>query len=248
MQKTKSDNPEISTSIAIIPLADKPRLDDKPKLDDQLVKAKFSKLHNLLQNFVKGECDIRITIREMLELGFPCYLDLKPTAMLDSIETDACSERHKYRCLHVAVNEWEIGVPPNTLLESHSRHLDKLASPEEKRQAYEMCLARTNRNNLTALDFEKAAKRVIEMRLARTNPANDEGAASSERDVPKSTTDKATRIYKKIVKSKKSVNAGLYQRLLKSDNEDMEIIHALSSAKLSPDDRSILALMLTSLP
>lgn len=219
-----------------------------PSLTTEIVASELSKVQSLFSQIGTIDVQGREAFSDLLNRGVDRFLGIKPTGLVSQINLDEISSRHARRILQVTLTERELGLPLNTLVESHSRRLDKLASPEEKRQAFEMCLASTNSKNLTAHDFEKAAKRVIEMRLARTNAANDESASSSEEEVQKSTTDKATRIYKKIIKNNKSINAGFYQTLLKSDNEDMEIIHALSSAKLSPDDRSMLALMLASLP
>ena len=216
----------------------------KPALDEQIVDQFFHELDGMLIEYCVKEKVIRKKIREMLEIGIHDYLGVKPTAMLDRIAADGVSDRQKYRHLHAAINEWKIGIPPNSLTESHSREMDKLKTPEEKQLAYQMCLANSSNERLTAKHFKVAVKRVIETRFTGADATNDGAAIGYIEFAPKSKRDASTYIYKKIAKSGKLSSASLYKNILELDKDDMAIIHAISSAKLLDTDKTALALLL----
>lgn len=252
-QQTKVATPENgNNSRAIIPLAvpvpsDQPQIQVGPiisGLSEEIIKEHLMQLNEMLGEFVKLESAIRLKMREMLDQGVPEHMNVNPTKMLDGITTDAVTNRHVRRYLQATITEREIGLPPNSLIESHSRELDKLQSPEEKRLAYDMCLASAESEKLTAKHFNQAVKRVIETRLTGTNAANEDAIGDSIEGGLRIKGDTPTRIYKKIAKNGRLSKASFYKTILECDKADLEIIHSISSAKLLDADKTTLALLL----
>lgn len=100
---------------AIPPLAESEH--PKPQLNEKIVNEHFDKLNELVAQSGNLERKIRTELREMLDIGIPEHLGVKPTGLLERVNTDEVTERHVRRYLQAVITEREIGLPVNTLLE-----------------------------------------------------------------------------------------------------------------------------------
>lgn len=227
--QNKATSSENGKNRAIIPLA-VPELSVTSELQvesvdsglsEENIKEELKQLGEMLGDYVKLGGAIRIKIYGMLERGFHECMNRKPTALLDEIEVDGVSGRHKYRLLQAAINEWEIGIPPNTLLESHSRQLDALESPEDKQLAYEMAVQCASGERQTAKHFEQAVEQVLAINLAKLAAVNDVTKnqllpAKAEEPNKRYT---AISVFESIAKTSSSQKADVFKGVLQSSKD-----------------------------
>jgi hypothetical protein len=217
-----------------------------PSLTESSVANDLYELEDIFSNAGRFYTQGREKTRDLYNRGIDKFLDIKPIDILKKLNLDDISARHARRIIKATLTEMEIGLPVNTLNESHSRELDKLNSPQDKQLAYEMATNGAGDERLTAKHFEQAVERVTALRLAKLAAVNDEtnDQPSPVKEAVVNKRYSAISLFESIAKTSTSKDADVFKVVLQSNKDVHAVLRLLMSDKLPEEEKKSLCAML----